>query len=553
MPLNPNRYTKEVIEDLATADDYSEALHSIQIEAGWYDNAGTGESHLIEEKIVALNQFGQIIRQDEKRYSYDVPGSPPMKFERDTYARPYLPGVNTSRRVILVESERVKYHPWSLFQAGSPNLSRERIVSGWVVYDMTPDGTALTAEQKEELRAKGLNPDGPPQIVVDSARRWEEANHGAEAVEAPEVPQVSKWIDPMESEFEIVFEEPDKYTSYRYTKNHLRPQDMKVRGPTHSRKPSYSYSLPVEIEAPQITASSAGDDGVRIRVNGGGAQVLDQFVVPEKYQILRKTISSPAPPENSDPYGLYDENPPPSSSAKIWIDTAVTDPSGTPTSPLPAQEPYVEPGDTSEPDGDEWLMIAEVDNATPLEDEGTAEIVDGDVISTAVYEYVATAKIGSDESAPSTPARWTYGGATRTSKITAAVLRNQDGDLEIDVLAPDPEIYGETEIYDLPLAVLEEDAGELGEEIGRRHFVRDLAPAMNVDMDVTLPLIVLQRGQKIRTPAIDWTSANDLAGLVITSETEERDWILDGYRITAQKDADGSLQLQGTTLYLTER
>jgi len=551
MSLNPTRWTEETITELAAADDYSEALETLTIKAGWHDDPGTGESLLIEEETIGVNQYGQLVRRDVKEFTYDVPGTPPLLYSRDTYARPYLPSANEGRGTLLVESERVEYHPWTLFQQGSPNLSRKRLLSGYVVYDLTKRGTALTQEQRDELVEKGINPDGNPEIIVDSARLWSEANHRAETVESPSAPQLAKWVDPVESEFEIVFEEPDKYTIYSYRKNHLRPQDMSVSGPRHQRKESYTYRLPVAIEPPDIKATVQADDGIRLDVTGGGATVLDKRIQPEKYRILRRTISSPAPAADPDPFELYDTPPAATSKSTLWTDTAVTDLDGTPTSPLPATTPYTEPGDITEPDGDDWSVIGEIDNEQPAEPVGFGTILDADVIQTAVYEYVATAIIGSDESAPSSPYRIQYGGETRKSRITAHVTRADDNGLEIDVLAPDPDLYGETIEFEIPVEIYEDEAEEFGEEIGRRHFADDLESGLNVDLELNVPLAILERGQRVKTPAIEWTTTGN--GLVIESESDDREWILDGFRLTATMDKTKKLTVEGTTLYLTER
>ena len=78
MPLNANRWTEETISELAGADDYSEALESLTIKAGWHDDPATGESLLIEEETIGVNQFGQLVRRDVKEFTYDVPGTPPL-------------------------------------------------------------------------------------------------------------------------------------------------------------------------------------------------------------------------------------------------------------------------------------------------------------------------------------------------------------------------------------------------------------------------------------------------------------------------------------------
>lgn len=554
MSLNPTRWTQEVLQDIAEADDFSEALDKLTIRAGWYDDRATGESLLIEEEKTGVNQYGQLIRKDESRYTYDVPGTPPLLFERDTYARPYLPGIGRGDR--LVETERIEYHPWTMFQQGTANLSRKRVLAGYVVYDLTKTGDALTAEERAELEDKGQNPDGNPQLIVDSARLWSEANHNAEVVEQSSAPQVAKWVDPVESEFEIVFEEPDKYTIYTYRKNHLRPGDMNVSGPRHEKKPSFQYRLPVAIEPPEIELRDAGDEGVRIEVTGGGADVLfSGRVQPESYRILRKTISSPDPPSDDDPLELWDTPPTPATKSTLWTDTDVSDLDGLPASALPSPDAYTEPGDTSEPDGEEWIVVAEIENEQPQEPVGYAKTYDTDVINAAVYEYVATAIIGSDESAPSSPERITYGGPSNSSRISVAVRRAEDDEggndgLEIDILAPNPDIYGETIDFEIPIELFEDDAVEFGEDIGVRNFAEDQEAGLRVDIDLNVPLAILERGQIIVTPAIEWTTTGN--GLVITSESESREWELDGFRITARRDGKGQMTIEGTTLYLLE-
>lgn len=555
MSINPTRWTEETISNLSTADDFTEALDNLTIKAGWYDDRASGDSLLVEEETIGLNQYGQVVKLDVKHYEYDLPGTPPISYTRDTFARPYLPGVNPGRRVMLVESERAEYHPWTMFQQGSPNLSRKRLLAGYVIYDMTLRGDALTEEQRAELEEKGINPDGNARIIVDSARLWSEANHNAQIVESATAPQVSKWIEPVESEFEIVFEEADKYTIYSYRKNHLRPQDMTVTGPTHQRKPSYTYRLPVAIEPPEIEATATLDQGIRLEVRGGGADVkFSGRVQPSKYRILRKTISSPAPEDNPDPFEIYDTPPAATTRARLWTDTDVTDLAGAPASAVPDQTTYTEPGDVDPPAGDDWIVVAEIDNEQPAEPVGFAHTFDPDVINSAVYEYVATAIIGSDESAPSSPVRIAYGGPTKHSRISVHVARvetdGQKDGIEIDILAPNPELYGETVEFEIPVELYLEDAEEFGREIGTRNFIEDVDAGLQVDVELNVPLAILERGQRITTPAIEWKTVGN--GLVITSETETRDWILDGFRIVARRTGS-DLTIEGTTLYLTER
>lgn len=556
MPLVPNRWTEETLADLADTDVFSEGTASVFIRAGWHDDPATGDAILIEQEIHALNQYGTLMRRDVKKYEYEIHGAPPLRYSKETYSSLYLPDVNIGRALRLVDREVSEYFPWSSFQPLAPNLSRKTIRAGYVIYTTTPDERALTTAQKKELEAKGFTVDGPPKLIVDSASPWHTANHDGTVVERTEAPQTTRWVDPYESEVELVFEEPDKYTIYTVTKNHLKPQDIRYGGPRHQRKPSYSYRLPVAIEPPTIKASAAGDDGVKLEVSGGGADVLGRKVQPEKYRILRRIISEPSRSADPDPYGLYD-TPPGAAPEKstLWIDTDTTDLAGAPASSLPSQTPYTEPGDADEAADEGWTMIGELDNANGPDDDGYATMIDGEVLNDGNYEYVATALIGQDESAPSSPVRFHYGGANTQSRIGTYVRRTDDG-LELDISAPTdpdalPDDYGETLEYEIPLQITEAEAEELGEELGRRHFADDRDSALEIEVDVTVPLITLERGQLIKTPAIEWTTTGN--DLVITSETESREWLLDGFRLSAKISEKGKVDVSRTTLYLTER
>ncbi len=556
MSLAVSRWTEETLTDVTATDVFTEGVASLFIRAGWHDDPATGDSILIEQEIHSLNQYGSLIRRDLKAWEYEVHGAPPLRYEKTTYSSAYLPDVNIGRAVRLVDREVSEYFPWSHFQPLAPNLSRKTTRAGYVVYTTTPDATALTSAQKDELTAKGIDPNGPPRLIVDSATPWHSANHQGLVVERPEAPQTTRWVEPYESEVEIVFEEPDKYTIYTVTKNHLKPQDVNYGGPRHQRKPAFTYRLPVAIEPPEIKASTAGDDGVRLEVSKGGASILERRVHPEKYRILRRIISEPSRAAEADPFDLYEVDPAQApSKSTLWIDTDTTELDGTPASSLPTQESYTEPGDAAEPVDEGWTMIGELDNTAGVTDPGYATMIDTEVLNTGQYEYVATAIIGSDESAPSSPVRWTYGGAHTRSRIRTHVRPTDDG-LELDITAPtDPGLldddYGETLEFEIPIFLTEDEAEELGEELGTRHFADDRDSALEVDVKVNVPLVTLERGQLIRTPVIEWTTTGNQ--LVITSETDSKEWLLDGFRLAARMSAGGKLDVTAAELYLTEK
>ena len=556
MPLSVSRWTEDVLEDFESADAYCEGVQTVVVKAGWHDDPATGESIQVAGEKVMTNQYGIVIRQDLEEWDYDIAGAPPLEYRRETHAMVYLPGISSGRfTTTKVEEERIVYYPWSAFQPGSANLSRRRVLSGYAIYDMRPQPDALTAEEKEKLSDRGQNPEGSAGLIVDSARTWQQATSRGEIVEEASAPQVSKWVDPMETETEIVFEEMDKWTLYRIRKNHLRPGDTTFEGPEHRKKESWTYRLPVPVDPPSLSLSIDGDNGVRIEIEGGGATVNSVKIPPEKYRLLRRTISEPDRSPEGDPFGLRSTPPEASSTARMWIDTNTTELDGTPASSLPSQESYDEPGDTSDPDTEGWRLIAEPENAAGPRDDGRAIVLDDDVLSTAVYEYVATAIIGRDESAPSERVQITYGGADHASRIRSHVRRTDDGSLEIDVVAPlDPAFpeYGDTVIFeDLPILLYEDTAGDFGDELGLRHFADDRRERLEVELKTTIPLITLERGQRVKIPKVEWTTTGN--GLIITSETEQKTFELDGFRLGFTRRPDGKLTVDSSDLYLVER
>lgn len=587
MPLAISRWTEQVLGDAPEPAAWTEGMASITVRVGWHDDpTGQVEPIIVEQERTVRNQFGTIIRRDLESWEHDVAGGPPRYYHRLTWAEVYLPGrsrPNGPRGLHLVEEQEDRYYPWTALASGpGGELTRMRVVKGYVVYTLRQEPTAVTPEIAERATVRGYVPGvGALNVVMDSGRMLLEAINGGGVVEAANAPQTTVWTDPVLTEWDITFAEPDKITTYTTTKNHLRAGDCQMSGPTMQRRDSWQYRLGVEIEPPTVQATSVGSSGVRVVVRGGGASVPTtpgetMRVPPERYRVERRTVLEPEGSASSDPFGLFDSDPPvvPGRSG-VFEDTAVEDLLGNSADPLPPQETYEEPGDPSEPVVEDWQALAELPNASAWDDPGEARTVDADVAAAGEYQYRAVAIIGDEESAPSQVDSVTQAASASQRGITARVRRAADQSVEADVLAPDdPGLlaleYGETYICDLPvdLSWLVDDltwgvedgewpgeraelaAAGLVEEMARRLFARSREPKLSARVTLTMPLLGLERGQQVALDAITWQTFGN--GLVISSETVPDTWLLDGFALGVSRGADGKLELRQATLTLAE-
>lgn len=566
MSLVPNRTTREVLDQFEVdSANFVEGIGSITVETGWHDDPAGSDPIIIEQKRIVRNSSGRILRQDEEQWIYEVHGAPPMEYTRNTYGRVYLPEINTGRNYMLLETEHTNYYPWTAFMPGSANLSRKRTISGYVIYDIKPQSAALSAEARAKLVERGINPDGPANLIVDSARTWQEAGHNTEVVESDSAPQTAVWVDPVETEMDLVFAEVDKWTSYTVRQNHLKPGDVTVSEPRHQRKESWTYRLTVPVDPPDITAQMVGNE-VQIEVTGGGATITystgEEYTIhPDRYRVLRRISSEPARAASGDPWDAWETDPAASNASTLWSDDSVTDLSGAPADPLPSQTAYTEPGDASEPTVEGWVVIATVDNDAERSQPGHAAVTDDDVVQNGVYEYRATAIIGQDESVPSSLVTVTYTGTTTSSMMRVRSRTAEDGSTEIDVLAPDdvnlPSLdYGETVLFTVPAAVYDPavydaagntepgdeyeeadytDPDTLGGDIGRRQFARNRQSRLKPDVELTCAIAVLERGQRVKLPETAWKiMGNDLQ---LNSSVDDEWWLLDSFRLDAKRSS----------------
>lgn len=582
MALTADRWTEVVLTDSPEPQAWTEGLASVTIRAGWHDDLVTGLPFLIEQERTVRNQYGTILRRDEERWVYEIVGGPPLEYHRDTYAQAFLPGVGGGagqpRALRLIEQERTRYYPWTALGAGSDGeLTRLRTLAGYVVYDMRPSPAVMTAAQLALAVERGYETDGAAlHKIVDSGRPLIEAIGNAEVIETSDTAQLAEWVDPYLSEWDTTISQVDRWLTWTTTKDHIRPGVPDVSGPVDRRKESYSYPLPVPIDPPVVHAQAVGGDGVRLRIEGGGATFPCSFgaattIRPHRYRLERRVVSETAPSPQADPWSMYDTGgTAPTSSAMVEDDT-ITEYDGTPAaSVLPAQTVYTEPGDAEEVEDDGWVVLATLDNEIAPPEPGQAHHLDDDVENGGVYAYRAVAIIDYDESPYSAEVRATYSGASLAGGFRVSARPGADGAVEIDAVAPDdPGLldpgYGECLIFDLPIDLGEAleswpiwnegaddyiDVAEIvAESVAQRIFARDREPGLTVEVEVGLPLICLERGQDIGLGEISWTTTGN--GYVISTSTTDDRWQLDGFKLQARRGA-GAVEGLTTTITLLE-
>lgn len=567
---------QSVAGEFSEADDFCQGVAEVLVRTGWYVSPAGGEEICIQREVTQTSHTGRVIRYEIERYEYEIPGSPPRRRIAEVWGTVYLPQVNPGRGYIKLEEEVEELYPWNGFTAGA-NLSRIRRTSGYVIYDLSAQRTSRSSDGEQKLADRDQTSGGDPKLIVDSARTWREAISDGGIIEETDEPQVAHWVDPFETETEWVTEEPDKYTILTTTQSHIRPGDIRRDGPRYQKKENFTYRLPVPLSPPTLSASSDGD-GVRVEVRDGGADLWGRFVPPERYRILRRTVSGGARGAVTDPAGIWDDDPAEDDSRRIVIDTGYSDFDGDPiASPLPTASTYTEPGDTAEPAEDGWVVVAEVDNVGDRRGRPYGKARDEDVVTGAVYEYVAQAIIGRDESGYSNTAGVSYGGASSSSRIQTRVSRDAStGAVEVDVLGPEAgnvlEVgYGDTITLDVPIELTvdvvtaddgmedegnssrwdESAARAFGNDVGTRYFAKYGDAALEATLEVAFPILTVERGLLVSTPDATWrTIGNDAQ---IESEIDPNPWLVDGFRLSAASGKDGKLEgVTSTTLYVVQ-
>jgi hypothetical protein len=537
--------------------DWTEGVGTVALREGFYRNPSRpDEEILIERDKSVKNQKNDVIRRDVEKFTYELPGAPPSEYNRETWARVYLPGIG--RQLHRVELETIVYYPFTPW-AQSDNLGRTRYLSAYVVYDLPQDPTAATSsEAAAKATAAGMTPGSTQDRVVSSGRLWSSANMDNAVVPETGAAQTTKWVDNVIIEHDFVSEEWDKWTVWTVEKDATRSGGVQWSGPTHHRKTGIKYKLPVPVEPPEISASNRSG-GVHIEIKGGGATIINRYygpmgrveIRPEMYHVYRRTVTEPDRSQDDDLYGWWETPPTAEARRTILTNTDVTDFAGAPASALPSAESWDEPHDPDPeppPTDTAFRRIATVENTKADWEEGWADFLDEDVEDTAEYEYYATAVIGSQESEDSNHETITFSGTgTRTYRIT------QPTPDTVDAVAPDDPAYPEEEFgeyidFEIPTF---DDPLETGEEITDRQFGANRREDFSIRLTVIHPLLGLEWGQKVKLPDVSWeTYAN---ALHLSTETDQDVWLLVGFNRRIERTKDGDWRSPETVLTLQER
>ena len=573
MALVPNFWLDSVIDVPITPNEWTESLGAMAIRSGYYKASGQGSSKgrssagddsiLIEKSQTLTNQYGNVMRNDEEEWSYEVVNGPPQEYRRETKWGGYLPGIGRGLRV--VEREKTQYWTFTPWTDGD-NLGRTRLISAMCVYDLPvePDKPA-TDEAKEKAVAAQLLPGNLQSQILATGRIWSEGNKNSSFIEQAGAPQAVKWVEDVIIEHDVVQEQPDRWLIWTVIKNKLKPQDVQIKGPRDIKKTGFVYQYPYPVDPPKLDVSNR-TEGIQCEVEGGGSEIINKYfglkgtigIPPDKYNIYRRKVTDPPRTPDPDLYDWYDVAPPLPGERKIITDTAATLLDGSPTTPanstLPAQTAYTEPGDDSEADEPyetAFELIATVTNAKVVQryDSGYAEFYDQDVVDGAEYEYYATALIAETESPDSNHELITYSGPEHHHHRILSFDGGAEATAPEDPAIPDTD-YGEVEEFDVPLDEEEGDIEELIEDVAERTFAKN-EPDFVIDLDVLIPLLGLEYGQMVELPVIDWeVYAN---GFHVSQETENDDWMLVGFKMDFSRDPDGKWKSQRTKLRLQER
>ena len=571
MALAPTKWIESELEVPATWSEGTEQLKVIKTKMGYYVPAldpgeGGGSNNretddlLIESDRVVTNRYGTPISREVESWAYEVYKGPPIEYHKTSYSNAYLPGIG-GRAYRKVDEERVIYWAFSPFTDGD-NLGKTRTISGWVVYNIKVTYAEVTDEEKKKIEDAGMSvPVVNKQIILSSGRFWRDASLNDNVVEDESSPQIAIWKDDVIVEHDIVDEQPDRWIIWTVRKNTLRPGVVETSPPTEIKKTGFAYRIPYPIGPPELELSHTST-GIKVEAFKGGALVtnswfpINDFVIkPEKYRIYRKKLYEPDRTPAEDPYGWWKTPPAPADQTSVIENTAVTDFSGAAASALPGQTSYTEPHDPAPidpPDEAAFQLIATVDNEKNRQtDDGYGSYLDSDIVSGGEYEYYATAVIVDDESPDSNHETMTYDGAhDRFLRIAKREL--PDGTVETDALAPDdPSVpgiedeMGETYTYEVPT---QDDPVEVTEEIAERVFATASAEDLSIDIEVLIPLLGLEYGQRVIMPQVVWQAFG--SDRILTSQTIDDEYMLSGFKLKAERDQNGGWSSQKTTLKL---
>jgi len=561
MALIATKYVDSTLEIPAEWSEATEQVGGITTQLGYYVHPQNEDEVLISSKRIVLNKYGTEIRRDEEEWMYEVYKGPPIEYKRECWSNVYLPGIG-GRTLRKVEEEEVVYWPFTPFTDGD-NLGCTRFLSAYVVYDLPLDPTkATTGDEQDSQQGAGLKPTTINGRIIHSGKLWVNANMDNSVIPQSGTKQSTIWVPHVIVEHDIIDEEPDRWIIWTVRKHALRSGAVEVIGPKEIKKTGFTYRLPYPIGPPKLKSlSSTG--GVYSEIFGGGALITNRWIPankfsikPEKYKLYRKKLSEPERSPADDPYGWW-KTPPtiPDKTGSIIETTAVVDFDGDPASALPGQTTFDEPHDPEPVDPPEeaaFILIATADNMKDRnKDEGWADYLDTDVVDGGEYEYYATAVIGDDESPESNHQIILFNGtADRRLRISKRVT--EEGAVETDAAAPDDpsipqEDFGEIAEFEIHTT---DDPIEVTEEIAERQFAVASNEDQEITLDILIPLLGLEYGQKVILPQVVWKALG--SGIEMTSQTIGDEYMLKGFTLKVARDNNGKWSSQKTILLLQE-
>ena len=565
--LIPNHVEDVTIENFDDADEYGEGTQSMRIVERYYEDPN-GKTVLLESEIYVTNKRGTVIRKVLNWWDYEHVYAAPNEFRQEIHATLWLPSRAHRTGLHLVEKTKQIFWYATIYAKQNGFLSYRTVVEGEVIYNTSPAYHILDADQRTKMEEQGLYvPTGPMKIIVGSAREWSTAVQTGGIVEEDDYPQVTIWRKLHTSEHRVT-EMWASVSEVTITHHHLHPGSCEIDGPHIHKKPKVKYEIPIPIDPPILVHAREASNTVQLLAEGGGGVFnpsqppLSKVVIePDTYRFYKRVDSMPARSLNDDPYDVWDT--PPTATEKYvipLIESGTTTTGGGAASSLPTPVPTGETDDTTEPDNDRWDLVVEVDNAQTSQGmDGFAEAVDLELTSGAGYTYRATVVCNGEESDPSNEISLTYSGTTTvTQGIKVTVRKNDDGNFEIDAVAPadreaeaiNPDLsgdYGETVTFEVPVDLgrsdldgggldADEAAILLGYEIGQAQMARSQG-LRRILITPVIPILGIQRGQYITAPVLSWKSHG--AGLIMSSNTVETELRIDGWGLTISADGNG--------------
>ncbi len=567
MALVGTRTVVERVGDLPEASDFGFIPSSLTITSVYWDHPDLGKkvTLLIDQTCSTINVNGEEVGREVEHWNYETASEYPTWHRKDTYQLAWIPGVNHRASLILVQTEYTEYWYDSPLPSGTP-CSR-RLTEGYVVYNLAPTEYVVDATGKAKLDAKGQKvPAGPVRKVPGTQRAWDAGITQQGIVEAPDENQCAYW-ERIELEQEIVREDMQRTVRWSWKHDYLTGLTTSS-GPDESVKDPLSWELPIKPDAPRLSLRDPAAGATALLLEGGDAHIRQQFpVLSERtircasWVIFRRATVPPTVTGTDDRFDLKDTKLPTTCIEGPVTLAAAVDYAGAPASPVPAPISYSEPEDPTPDPAPSWEQVAEVENTTAADAPGPSRgiFVDDTTEGGATYEYYAVATLGTEGSDDSNHVTAACPAAAGVSALKVATRSRTGGGMEIVVTAPpDPcitlpeiggigDVFGDTEVYDIPAALSSIDgvtgwesglltkANDLGKAVGLATLSRETT-RMVADVD-TVPLLMIQRGQLVRLPALTHDVWGN--GIHLTTEVTDVLWCVQGFQFKASRRGAG--------------